>query len=380
MPLATLALALLIAPPPKLFAHYMPWFQAKPFHADWGWHWTMGKRNPDKVIDGKPDIASHYHPIIGPYDSRDPAVTEYHVQLMALAGIDGAFIDWYGNRDVADYGEIHRGTQQFVRTLTDAKLGFSLVYEDRTVPALIKEGAFPADKAEDAGHELMVWLDQNWFRQANYARVDARPLLLNFGPEYYKGEAWNRLFTGLKARPFCVSLDSKQGVADGSFGWPQPSNGTWEANLDSYYQRTKDLSFQIAPAFPRFRDFYGDAGTEATYGKIPDQDGKTFTATLDRAFKSGTPYIQLITWNDWGEGTVIEPSLEFGYRDLEAVQRFRREHIDPKFRFQPADLRLPAALFQLRQRHPADPELSALSRKLLAGKVQEVRVALAKRK
>jgi hypothetical protein len=29
--------------------------------------------------------------------------------------------------------------------------------------------------------------------------------------------------------------------------------------------------------------------------------------------------IQIATWNDWGEGTVVEPSREFGYRDLELV-------------------------------------------------------------
>ncbi|MFT5517642.1 MAG: hypothetical protein ACI80V_003789, partial [Rhodothermales bacterium] len=27
---------------PLFLAHYMPWYQAKPFRAYWGWHWTMG--------------------------------------------------------------------------------------------------------------------------------------------------------------------------------------------------------------------------------------------------------------------------------------------------------------------------------------------------
>jgi len=25
--------------------------------------------------------------------------------------------------------------------------------------------------------------------------------------------------------------------------------------------------------------------------------------------------VQIATWNDWGEGTGIEPTAEFGYRD-----------------------------------------------------------------
>jgi hypothetical protein len=33
-------------------------------------------------------------------------------------------------------------------------------------------------------------------------------------------------------------------------------------------------------------------------------------------------YLQIPTWNDWGEGTMIEPSLEFGYQRLEILQEW----------------------------------------------------------
>uniref|UniRef100_S0DE49 Uncharacterized protein n=1 Tax=termite gut metagenome TaxID=433724 RepID=S0DE49_9ZZZZ len=32
--------------------------------------------------------------------------------------------------------------------------------------------------------------------------------------------------------------------------------------------------------------------------------------------------LQLITWNDFGEGTMIEPTLEFGYKFLGEIQSF----------------------------------------------------------
>ncbi len=32
------------------------------------------------------------------------------------------------------------------------------------------------------------------------------------------------------------------------------------------------------------------------------------------------PQIQLITWNDFGEGTMIEPTQEFGYSFLTSIQ------------------------------------------------------------
>ena len=90
-----------------VMVYYMPWFSAKPYSDGWGWHWTMDHFNPDIVgASGERQIASWYYPLIGPYDSSDPAVLEYHVLLMKLAGIDGVIVDWYGSANVLDYGLI----------------------------------------------------------------------------------------------------------------------------------------------------------------------------------------------------------------------------------------------------------------------------------
>ena len=78
----------------KLLVHYMPWYVSRPFSGYWGWHWTMNHYNPDKLeANGKRSIASHYYPLIGPYDSNDADALECHVLLMKFAGIDGIIID-----------------------------------------------------------------------------------------------------------------------------------------------------------------------------------------------------------------------------------------------------------------------------------------------
>ena len=76
-----------------VLAHYMPWYEAKPFSKAWGWHWTMNRFDPEKRVNDRPEIASHFMPLIGPYDSGDPHVLEYHRLLMKLAGIDGVVVD-----------------------------------------------------------------------------------------------------------------------------------------------------------------------------------------------------------------------------------------------------------------------------------------------
>src|SRR5471032_2609072 len=102
--LAVLAPILFIAPaaihgaPKPVMVHYMPWFVSQPYSGSWGWHWTMNHFNPNVTnANGEQQIASWYYPLIGPYDSADPAVLEYHVLLMKLAGIDGVIVDWYGS-------------------------------------------------------------------------------------------------------------------------------------------------------------------------------------------------------------------------------------------------------------------------------------------
>src|SRR5687768_13485599 len=58
---------------PLLMAHYMPWYQTPEVTGYWGWHWTMDHFDPSKTdANGRPEIASHYMPLTGPYDSSDP--------------------------------------------------------------------------------------------------------------------------------------------------------------------------------------------------------------------------------------------------------------------------------------------------------------------
>jgi hypothetical protein len=51
-------------------------------------------------------------------------------------------------------------------------------------------------------------------------------------------------------------------------------------------------------------------------------DTATLQNCLNLAKTSGTNYLQLITWNDYGEGTMIEPTLDFNFTFLQAIQQY----------------------------------------------------------
>jgi hypothetical protein len=75
----------------------------------------------------------------------------------------------------------------------------------------------------------------------------------------------------------------------------------------------------------------------------------TFRTTVQQALAIASATIQIATWNDWGESTMIEPSVEFGYRDIEVLQEMRRKHMEPSYSATGSDLRMPSRLFVSRR-------------------------------
>jgi hypothetical protein len=347
------------AEPEKLvLAHYMPWYGTKEVSGKWGWHWTMNHFNPDQLKeDGTRDAASHDYPLIGLYDSGDDAALECQVLLMKLAGLDGVIIDWYGTRDFNDYAENHEHTRKLIPWLKKAGLRFALCYEDQAI------GQMKLKAGDDMKQGLLdlQWAEKHWFNDASYVKQNDRPVLLVFGPQHFKREHWDQLRAALPSKPMLFGLQhlSEDHGMDGSYGWPPVSGGKeistkkWHQEFDALYARGKAGEAVIASAFPGFQDIYKQAGVHDSYGSIAPRAGQTLAESLDMAMKSNAALIQIATWNDYGEGTVIEPTRNNGYRYLEMVQQRKTA---PKFRV--ADLRLPVMLYQLRKRSAGDAELS----------------------
>lgn len=343
--------------PQILLVHYMPWYQAKPFSDHWGWHWTMNHFDPEKTTpNDRPQIASHYTPRIGPYDSADPHVLEYHLLLMKLAGIDGVIVDWYGLTDLHDYAILNHSTTRMLQQCERLNMKFVICYEDSTIPALVKaNGLAPAQRVPHAIGELQ-WLNKYWFQSGAYLSLHDRPVLLSFGHAGLTDDEWSRCLNGLGFPVAYFSQDYRRPGAVGGFAWPAPREGL--SHLAGYLKESRNWPAAIPVAFPRFHDIYRQAGVSEGYPIIADRDGKTFETTLQQAIKSRAPIIQIATWNDWGEGTQIEPSIEFGFRDLEHIQSVRKRYLAPLRKLNGDALQLPEQLFRARKQLTT-PEMQA---------------------
>lgn len=362
---------------PLFLAHYMPWYSAPPVSKGYGWHWHMGFYDPFAVVDGQRPIATHYYPLIGPYDSSDPRVIEYQLLTMKAAGIEGVIIDWYGIDAAFDYPEIHKASQVLFAAVKKAGMTFAVCYEDQSVAKLVAAKAFTEGEAVARTAATFRWLDQNWFRDPAYLKRDGRPVVLNFGPQKFTlWSDWEKIFATAAVRPWSVSLeDHAEHDADGFYNWPamaRSGGGTLRPDvlvdqLNTFYAKTRKAPWLVASAWPGFHDIYQQAGVAASYGFLDDYDGETFRLTLGAALKAKADVVQLATWNDYGEGTVLEPNKVRGYGPLEDLQAVRRQ-ADSGFAFAGRDLRLPLQLFQKRQEPGVDQaKLDQVAAALFAG-------------
>lgn len=375
---------------PLFLVHYMPWYQTPEVSGYWGWHWTMNHFNPDNRNEsGQREIASHYYPVTGPYDSRDDCILEYQVLLMKISGIDGVIVDWYGIDDFRDYAILHQATRALFSYADLAELQYAICYEDQTVGHMVDEGYIDESDAVDQGRRVMQYLDENWFHSGEYVLLDDRPVLLNFGPQYFRASSdWEALFVDLDAQPLFFTLDNRLApVAAGAFPWPPmwaSVNGVLSQDalnnyLSNFYSRADAWDYLVAGAFPAFHDIYEEAGVRDGYGYLDSRDGATFEHTLQTALDQNPEIVQIITWNDYGEGTIIEPTLEFGLRYLERIQDFRRTTGDD-FIYSLDDLDLPHKFYTLRRRHQEEAEIFELLDEvfdmIVFGEIEEARTVI----
>ncbi|RYZ97287.1 MAG: carbohydrate-binding protein [Moraxellaceae bacterium] len=328
----------------KVYVHLMPWFESKEFSGYWGGHWTMANQNPD-IIDGsgRRQIASYYYPLIGPYASADPDVIEYQLLLMKLSGVDGVLIDWPGTTNAFDYVRNRQNAEALINRVAKVGLEFAIVYEDNNLTL-----ANVGDKRGQARND-MAYMRDNYFNKPEYTKVNNQPLMLVFGPQTFQNEAdWSDVFSVLPNKPYFLTLWYEHGEAGvngkGEYSWIYQDGTPYLTHLTNFYKNATNYGMKMGAAAPGFNAFYAAGGWGSNPFVINANGTSTYQATLDLAINNNVQNIQLVTWNDYGEGTMIEPTREFGYGFLTYTQK--RLGVD----LAQSDLELVHELFQQRKK------------------------------
>lgn len=248
------------SPPPgeirtKYVVHYMPWFIG--FQSGVYDHWCKGN--------------AHYRSYLGPYDQRDRTIVQQQLDLMKNASIDGLWIDYQR----ASWNEV---IDIIMEETSTRGMGVAIVMDSVANPNIFVE----------AQAKMIEWT--SW---PHYYRVHGNAVIplfqtpdINFQP--FPFDAYYIVRRG----------GSVPSWAHGTYPWVTPSLDS----LDLYYQEDHTLSsFAVGAAFRGFRDCYKDRTLISPFLQMLEP-------TLKLASKFQPEFVQVITWNDYSEGTMIEPS------------------------------------------------------------------------
>ena len=325
---------------PKLvLAVHYPWYGTPTGPAGRWWHWNhrvetpddgriLGFHDPGRVAaPGRLDVGATHYPEGGPYDSRDPIRIRAQLAQARAAGVDGFAVSWWGHET-----EEALGLAELFRHAAEAGLVLAPYYE---TGELRRRGAL------GVAADLERLLDRH-DREPAWLRVDGRPVVFLYASHRLRPRAWDAVLARLVAgdrRLFLVAdVPSPEWLAARP-QWLQRFDALHVYSPAVFLARGRDLGEVYAtlaalgraagrPFVPAVGPGFDDRPVRRPATMVARAGGATYDRTWQAALSIDPRWVLVSTWNEWHEGSEIEPSVEHGGRFLEATlawgERFRQ--------------------------------------------------------
>ncbi len=311
------------------------------------WQWK-GENDICTTAPGAPwlrMIPSNAYPAIGPYDSRDPEVRRHQMRQMKAAGFKGAFVPTYTFwNDVAYMFDLFWGNEAggITGSLQIAhEEGFKLGIEFWHVSDR-GDAEQALWRSEMARHVAkMREIELSPLRDA-YLHISGKPAVWLFDPSNPAWEgAWMtraealEFFDGAENDPRfvtwilrCASVDTgiefnkllKHATVQAPVGINFPGldgfhRGVTPEQEVSELEKTRGAgALGMIPAVCLYTGYDervgGPSGYVGRYGLRKNANGTSVIAELlEEAKTAGTKIVFAESWNEWGEGSEIEPGV-----------------------------------------------------------------------
>lgn len=317
------------APRVDLLAYYYPWYD----QGDWSRHPYVGT------------------PALGEYGTDDPAVAEQHIDWCTEAGIDGLCVSWWGIETQSDK---HLKAGLLAADNAD-DIAFCIYYESFRLDAVDgdRNGEVDFDAPEVMAQVTreFAYLAEHYFGRENYYRIDGRPavglyvtrtfrrftadhahqireaagveVFLIADEVYYGGQSspdTARHGAGVFDAYSAYNMHTDPRIDDGEPAWDYMRREAWPV----YARWAEDERVWFMPkVMPSYKDFRGHdtlAGSAEGFGAMLVAAGEM--ANSDPAALHGVVFIT--SFNEWWEGSTIEPADEYGTDYLDVVAAWRR--------------------------------------------------------
>ncbi len=325
-------------PPPleprRVLAVHYPWYGTPAGPSGRWWHWNharlempepariLGFHDPRRTVaPGRLDIGATHYPEDGPYDSRDPARIRTQLGQARAAGLDGLAVSWWGSER-----EEALGLAALFRHASDAGLVLAPYYETGD---LRQRGALGV--ASDL--ETLV---ARHGRDPAWLRVAGVPVVFLYASHRLRPPTWEAVRSRLAAKGVRLFL-----VADAPSPEWLAARPDWLGQFDALHVYTPVVFLargrDVGQTYETFASLARAAGRAFVPAVAPGFDdrqvrqpgtvvdragGATYDQTWRAALSVDPAWVLVSSWNEWHEGSEIEPSVEHGRRYLDATRRW----------------------------------------------------------
>ncbi|GKY92923.1 hypothetical protein MPSEU_000261300 [Mayamaea pseudoterrestris] len=300
---------------------YYPWYSNIATDGEFR-HWAIAGRSPNNgVYDPlNKDLPSPFYPTLGAYSSSSATTLAQHMAYMVRAGIGTLILSWWGQGSKED-----QRVFQIMDAADDAglKVGFYIEpYGGGYVKDPESNNNVGTRTPYTARDDVKYLIDKYGCHRAMYRR-NGRPVMMFFAARSYdEGRqvewkiVWDQLHNTPKYNPFVVAHDVnledriiKGGWDSGHDYGTEASEETsvdWNTLAQAYKNVGKTLWFTVSPGFDDTR--------------LSDPDKPIIDRERDEGFlyeilwrraiaaKANDNPVVITSFNEWHEGTQIEPA------------------------------------------------------------------------
>ena len=275
----------------SIYAHLVPWFCMPG---------TTG-------ADGIQRCNGH---ILTGYNSNDATTVKNQVSDMISRGINGMIIDWYGSAAAIENGAT-------LKIMAEAQ-SRSPVFEF----AIMEDKGAVSNCVSRTGQSEtqcvisdLSYVASTYFPSPAYMRKGGRPVVLFFISSSDPID-WNQVRSGAPGNPLLIFQDNfNHTQADGAFSWVHPELTNNASYLDGFYSNAQGATGKhpIGSTSKGFDDRHATWGSNRF---IDQQCGTTWLQLAAQVAASGysssrqLESFQLVTWNDYDEGTENESGID----------------------------------------------------------------------
>ena len=304
----------------KVLTFYYPWYGVPdgPGGAGRTVHWG-------RIDAANKDIAaSTNYPALGAYDSHDPKLLDQHCQWAKRAGIDAFIVSWWGHNSFSD-----RAMDKILDSCQRNGLSACIYYEtvpgpqtpqsaaDDIVKALNKYGEHTAHLKVNGKPVVFVYgraLQQlgltGWLKAIELVNKRYKGGITAIGDQFSHGAA--RIFDGVHTYNTAGSL---RGLAPTAVRkWAGETYESWVQLAD---QAGKISTITVIPG-------YDDTKIRKPGLAVKRYSGELYRVQWEEAIKADPHWILITSFNEWHEGSEIEPSLKYKHQYLDLTARYAK--------------------------------------------------------